>query len=136
MKAKDIMTTQIVSVNRNDSIKMAAQKMTEADVGTVIVNDNDELIGIITDRDITIRAVSEYDDLDSVTCGDIMSSHVITAEKDTDLEDVISLMKDHQIKRIPIVENDSVVGMISLRDISQTIEWEDKAGEVLNCITD
>ena len=45
-------------------------------------------------------------------------------------------MKDHQIKRIPIVENDSVVGMISLRDISQTIEWEDKAGEVLNCITD
>lgn len=136
MKAQDIMTTEVVSVDKTTSIKDAAVKMAETDVGSVVVNDRDTLVGIITDRDITIRAVAQKDDLNKVTCADVMSTNVVTASSDTDMEDVIGLMSEHQIKRIPIVDKKSVVGMISLRDISQTIEWDDEAGELINDITD
>lgn len=136
MKAKEIMTSEVVSVDRETPIKEAAVKMAETDVGSVIVNDNDSLIGIITDRDITIRAVANNDDLKNITCEDIMSSDVITANTNANMEEVIDLMSENQIKRIPIVENNQVVGIISLRDISQSYEWDDEAGEVLNDITD
>lgn len=136
MKAQDIMTTEVIAVDRTTSVKDAAVKMAEADVGSVIVNDKNSLVGIITDRDITIRGVAEKDDLAKVTCEDVMSENVVTATSDTDMEDVIGLMSEHQIKRVPILEKDSVVGIISLRDISQTIEWDDETGELINDITD
>ncbi|PKM52447.1 MAG: CBS domain-containing protein [Firmicutes bacterium HGW-Firmicutes-7] len=136
MKAQEIMTTEVVSVDKKASIRDAAMKMAESDVGSVIVNDNKSLVGIITDRDITIRGVAENTDLNNVTCEKVMSKNVVTANSNTDMEDVIDLMSEHQIKRVPIVENENVIGMISLRDISQTIEWDDEAGEVLNDITD
>lgn len=136
MKAKEIMTTEVVSVDKDTSIQDAAKKMADTDVGSVIVNDKDTLVGIITDRDITIRGVAKKDDLKSVSCKEIMTSDVITANSDSNMEEVIGLMSDNQIKRVPIVEKDNVVGMISLRDISQSYEWDDEAGEVLNDITD
>ncbi len=136
MKAQDIMTTEVVAVDKKTSVKDAAVKMAESDVGSVVVNDKDKLVGIITDRDITIRAVAEKDDMNKVTCADVMSTNVVTATSDTDMEEVINLMSEHQIKRIPIVEKNNVVGMISLRDISQTIEWDDETGELVNDITD
>lgn len=136
MKAQEIMTTEVVAVDKKTSIRDAAMKMAESDVGSVIVNDNKSLVGIITDRDITIRGVAENSDLNNVTCEDVMSKNVVTATSNTDMEAVIDLMSENQIKRIPIVDNNNVVGMISLRDISQTIEWDDEAGEVLNDITD
>jgi len=136
LKAQEIMTTEVVSVDKKASIRDAAMKMAESDVGSVIVNDNKSLVGIITDRDITIRGVAENTDLNNVTCEKVMSKNVVTANSNTDMEDVIDLMSEHQIKRVPIVENENVIGMISLRDISQTIEWDDEAGEVLNDITD
>ncbi|MBC7958369.1 MAG: CBS domain-containing protein, partial [Vallitaleaceae bacterium] len=122
MKAQDIMTTSVVSVEKTTSVRDAAMKMAQSDVGSVVVNDKSKLVGIITDRDITIRGVAENSDLGKVTCGDVMSSNVVTATSTTDMEDVISLMSEHQIKRIPIVDQNNVVGMISLRDISQSIE--------------
>lgn len=136
MKAQEIMTTEVVSVDKKTSVREAAAKMAETDVGSVVVNDNNKLVGIITDRDITIRGVAKNDDLNNVTCDQVMSTNVVTASSDTNMEEVIDLMSENQIKRVPIVDNSNVVGMISLRDISQTIEWDDEAGEVLNDITD
>lgn len=136
MKAQDIMTTEVIAVDLTTSVRDAAIKMAETDVGSVIVNDKNALVGIITDRDITIRGVADYSNLDKVSCEDIMSSNVVTASPDTDMEKVINLMSDNQIKRIPIIENNEVIGLISLRDISQTIEWDEEAGELVNSITD
>lgn len=135
MKAKDIMTTDVITVQKNSSIRDAAQKMAEADVGSVIVNDDDAIVGIITDRDITIRGLALHDDINSVTCNDIMSEDVVTVDSDTNMEDVIELMSDYQIKRIPITEGSDIIGIVSLRDISQSLQWEEEAGEVLNDIT-
>jgi len=136
LKAQEIMTTEVVSVDKKTSVREAAAKMAETDVGSVVVNDNNKLVGIITDRDITIRGVAKNDDLNNVTCDQVMSTNVVTASSDSNMEEVIDLMSENQIKRVPIVDNNNVVGMISLRDISQTIEWDDEAGEVLNDITD
>lgn len=136
MKAKEIMTSNIVSVCDNSSIKEAAQKMRDADVGSVPVEENNQLVGILTDRDIVLKSVAEDMNTDQVKCKDIMSGNVITATPDMDVDDVADLMSHNQVKRIPVVENKNVVGMISLKDLSQARTFEDEAGDVLNDITE
>ena len=135
MKANEIMTTEVITVTRDSLVKDAAKKMAEADVGSVLVSDGESIVGIITDRDVTIRGVAEFNNVNTVMCEDIMSEDVIAADSDADMEEVIELMADYQIKRIPIMEDSKVVGIVSLRDLSQSIQWEDEAGEVLNDIT-
>jgi CBS domain-containing protein len=135
MRAKDIMTKEVIAVDKNTSVKEAAIRMADTGVGSVIVNEHDHLKGIITDRDIAIRAVANFDDLNDIPCQDIMTKGVITADEDSNMEEVIDLMSNNQVKRIPILKRDAVIGMISLGDISQSYEWDDEASEVLSDIT-
>lgn len=136
MNASEIMTKKIISVDTNSTVVDAAKKMADAGVGTVLVNNNDDLVGIITDRDVTIRAVAKNMDVNTTTCDKVMSTDVTTATPDTDIDDILDLMSDLQVKRIPITDDsDKVVGIITLRDISQS-EWEEEAGDVLNNITE
>lgn len=138
MIAKDIMTTEIVQCNENTNIRDIAKQMNETGVGSVVVlgDNNQNLKGIITDRDIVVRGIASDADINMIKSSDIMSSDVITATSNTDIEDVVDLMSDYQVKRIPIVDNNIVIGMISLGDMSQTYILEDEAGETLNEITD
>lgn len=135
MRAKDIMTKNLISVSKNCTVKEASIKMTDADVGCVTVNDDNHVVGIITDRDVVTRGVAKYNNIDGLECESIMTKDVVTADADSDMEDVIELMSDYQIKRVPITDGNTVVGMVSLRDISQSIQWEDDAAEVLHDIT-
>ena len=136
MKAKSIMTKKIISVEKDDSILDAAKKMKDAGVGTVAVKDQGKIVGIITDRDIVLRNVAENQAAEQRKCGDIMTSNVATAAPDTAIEDVAQIMSERQVKRIPIVEQDSIVGMISLADIAQTRGKKRDAGDALKDITD
>ncbi|WP_113672002.1 CBS domain-containing protein [Vallitalea guaymasensis] len=136
MKAKEIMTSDIVSVNEDTSIKEAARKMRDEDVGSIPVEDNNELVGIITDRDIVLKTIAEDLNAQDAKCKDIMSKDVITATPDMNVKDVADLMSHNQVKRIPVVEDKNVVGIISLKDLSQARAFEDEAGEVLNDITE
>jgi CBS domain-containing protein len=136
MNVKELMTKKIISVNTDTTVVDAAKKMDTAGVGTVLVLDNDKLVGIITDRDVTTRAVANNQDVYTTTCDKIMSKEVTTATVDTDVDDILDLMSDLQVKRIPITDdNNKVVGIITLKDISQS-EWEEEAGDVLNNITE
>ncbi len=136
LKARDIMTTDVVSVSEGSSIVEAAQKMKRADVGSLPVEENDRIVGIVTDRDIVLRNVADEHDPNRETCGEIMSTDVVAVDPEMSVEEVSRLMSSHQIKRIPVVENDRVVGMISLKDISQTRDLQDEAAETLNDITE
>lgn len=136
MKAKNIMTKKIISVEKDDSILDAAKKMKDAGVGTVAVKDQGKIVGIITDRDIVLRNVAENQAAEQRKCGDIMTSNVATAAPDTAIEDVVQIMSERQVKRIPIVEQNSIVGMISLADIAQTRGKKRDAGDALKDITD
>lgn len=136
MKAKEIMTSDIVSVCEDTTIKEAARKMRDEDIGSVPVEDNNQLVGIVTDRDIVLKTIAEDVNVENAKCKDIMTKDVVTATPDMNVKDVADLMSHNQVKRIPVVEDKNVVGIISLKDLSQAGTYEDEAGEVLNDITE
>lgn len=136
MKAKNIMTKQIVTVKKDDSVSIAAQKMQQTGVGTVAVEDAGRIMGIITDRDIVVRNVATNQAAGQVKCGDIMSKNVATATPETGVDEIAQIMSSRQVKRVPIVEQNKIVGMISLADLSQARGKKGEAGSALRDITE
>lgn len=135
MKVKDIMSKDIASLSSNDSIERAAQLMKQYDVGSIPVCDNKEVVGIVTDRDITLRSVAQSQDSAQQTVRDIMTSNPVVGSPDMDVHDAARLMSDKQIRRLPIVENKSLVGIVALGDISLEPTLQDNAEETLKNIS-
>ena len=116
----DIMTRELVSVAPHDSLREAAQRMRDADVGALPVVDGKRLVGMLTDRDITIRAVAEDLELDSPV-EDIMSEDVLHCYDNQSVDDVLSDMGDLQTRRLPVLDHatEELVGIVSLGDLSR-----------------
>ncbi|MFZ7133611.1 MAG: CBS domain-containing protein [Eubacteriales bacterium] len=136
MKAKNIMTKQIITVKKDDTVSVAAQKMQQTGVGTVAVEDAGKILGIITDRDIVVRNVATNQTASQIKCGDIMTKNVATASPDATVDEVAQIMSTRQIKRVPIVDQNKIVGMIALSDISQARGKKGEAGTTLRNITE
>jgi CBS domain-containing protein len=121
MKAQDIMARNPRSVTPRTSIQEAARLMKSEDVGALPVVESDssrKLIGIVTDRDITIRAVADGRDIGSATVSDVMSKGTTTAKVSDSVDDVMEVMGREQVRRIPIVdERDELVGIVSQADV-------------------
>lgn len=117
MKVADIMTSEVDTCTPQTSLQEVAAKMKEINVGSIPVCDNDKLVGIITDRDIVVRAIADNLSLDSAV-SEILSESMVTGSRDMSVEDAAELLADHQIRRLPIVDNDKVVGIVSLGDIA------------------
>jgi CBS domain-containing protein len=139
MKARDIMTSNPECVTREDSLQRAARLMRDADVGAIpVVEDTRsmKLVGLITDRDIVVRHVAG-DNAENCTVGDHMTSdHLFRVEPDDDVDSVMSTMKSKQVRRIPVVENDRIVGMIAQADIARGAADDAKTGEVVERISE
>jgi CBS domain-containing protein len=116
----DIMTRELVSVAPHDSLREAAQRMRDADVGVLPVVDGHRLVGMLTDRDITIRAVAEDLELDAPVEA-IMSEDVLHCYDDQSVEDVLSDMGELQTRRLPVLDHETaqLVGIVSLGDLSR-----------------
>jgi CBS domain-containing protein len=112
----DVMTSDPVALSPDTPVRHAAKLMREQGIGDVLVVDGDRLKGIVTDRDIVIRAVADRDDLSTCTLRDVCSEHVITAVPDEQADAAIFRMRDNAVRRIPVVEGDRLVGVISLGD--------------------
>lgn len=117
MKVSEIMTTDVETCTPETTLQEVATRMMELDVGSIPVSDGDKLQGIITDRDIVTRGIAAQFALDTPVSR-ILSSDMVTGTTDMDVEDAASLMATNQIRRLPIVENDKVVGIVSLGDIA------------------
>ncbi|AKH38976.1 MULTISPECIES: CBS domain-containing protein [Nitrosomonas] len=114
----DVMSTDVQVISPDATLQEAAQKMRDGDFGVLPVGDMDNLIGIITDRDIVVRAVAEGMDVDT-PIRDAMSKQIVFANQDDSLEDAARLMSDHQIRRLPVVDEDHhLVGIVSLGDFA------------------
>ena len=115
----EIMTTDVQCVEPQDSLRHAAELMQEHDVGALPVCDGDRLLGMLTDRDITVRCVAQGLDADATTVSDIMSDDVSYATEDQDTEEVMRMMGDKQIRRMPVVDTDRhLVGIVALADLA------------------
>ena len=131
---KDVMTSQVHSCETSASVLDAAKLMAQEDVGPIPVVENGRLMGIVTDRDIAVRVVAEGRDPSSTTVGQIASRDVVTATPDDDLDDVTSLLAQHQVRRIPVVEGDRLVGIVAQADIAR-MGKDKKTGEVVEEIS-
>jgi CBS domain-containing protein len=118
MKAQDIMTRDVTMTAPQETIQQAARRMCEMGVGSLPVSDSDRLVGIITDRDIAVRAVAEGKGPDA-TVGEVMTPQVKYCFQDQDMSEITSNMADIQLRRLPVVDRDKrLVGILALGDIA------------------
>lgn len=135
MKITDIMTKDVETCAPEFSIQEIASKMLELDVGSIPISDGKRLLGIVTDRDIVIRGIASQISLDSPV-SQILTSEMVTGTKDMSIEDAAELMSEHQIRRLPIVENDQLLGIVSLGDIAVRDHTDDNASLVLEEVSE
>jgi CBS domain-containing protein len=135
MKVKDIMSTKIASVSFDDTIEKAAQLMKQYDVGSIPVCKENSIVGIVTDRDITLRSVASGENAKQQRVSDIMTADPTVGSPEMNVNDVARIMSDKQIRRLPIVENNSLVGIVALGDISLEPELQDNAENALKNIS-
>ena len=137
MELREIMTTDIAVVHPDSSLKEAAMKMSELDVGAIPVCDGDKLTGMVTDRDITIRATAAGLDPARTKVSDVMSSDIAYCFEEQAIEEAASLMEARQIRRLPILSQDKrLVGIVSLGDIAVYVRDTDLSGEALEAISE
>ena len=136
MKIAECMTRDIEIVNPDQPIQEAAQFMLRADSGVMPVSEGDRLVGMVTDRDIAVRAVAEGLGPDTPV-RDVMSGDVLFCFDDDEVEPVALKMSDSQVRRMPVLsrEDESLVGIVSLGDISRS-EQSEAAAVALDGITD
>jgi len=135
MKVKDIMSKEIASVCSEDSVEKAAQLMSQYDVGSIPVCSNEKVIGIVTDRDIALRSTASGQDTKQQKVRDIMSANPVVGSPEMDVHDAARIMSEEQIRRLPIVDHNNLVGIVSLGDISVEPDLQDNAENALNKIS-
>jgi CBS domain-containing protein len=132
---RDIMTRGVRTLSPSDTVMFAAQAMAELDVGAIPVCDGRRLVGMLTDRDITIRSVAQGFDPQNTALEQVMSSDVQWCYEEQSIEEATQLMRDAQIRRLPIVDHERhLVGVLSLGDVAAKGELQE-ASEALKDIS-
>ena len=137
MKVREIMTSEeLATASLDNTLEEIANMMRDENVGAIpVLDEDDNLAGIITDRDIVVRAIAEGQDPASCTAEEILSEELHTIEPDAELEAAADLMARHKIRRLPVVESGIIIGMISLGDISVKAD-DERAAEALEDISE
>jgi CBS domain-containing protein len=135
MNVRDVMTPNPRTVSPDDSIQNAACIMRDEDIGVVPVVDNGRAVGMVTDRDIVVRAVADGGQLDR-RIRDIASSTVVSVSPDMSTREAAQLMSDHQIRRLPVVENERLVGIVSIGDLAVKEGKDSRTGDTLQAISE
>ncbi len=137
MKVSEIMTSSFEMIDSTRSLTDAAREMKSLNVGVLPVKEGTRLIGIVTDRDIVIRALAEGRDPGSTQVKDIISSEVVYCFEDDSVEDAARLMEEHQIRRLIVCDHDRTpVGIVSLGDLAVKTGREELYGEALERISE
>jgi CBS domain-containing protein len=137
MKLKDIMTHDVKVISPGATLKDAAQMMDDIDVGALPVCDGEQLVGIITDRDIIIRSISAGQDPNTTPVRSAMTSPVTYCFDDNDVEQAAKLFQDKQIRRIAVLNHDKrLVGMISLGDLAVKGDQKEVTAEVTEKVSE
>jgi CBS domain-containing protein len=132
---QEIMTTDVEFCTPLDNVYEVALKMKKLNVGAIPICEGENLLGMITDRDIVVRAVAEKKP-GSCQVTDIMSDHLITGTTDMTTQEASKLMAEKQIRRLPVVENSRLCGIVSLGDLAVRNETDEQAGYALSEISE
>jgi CBS domain-containing protein len=136
MKIRDIMTTGVELVHPDTTLRDAAQKMRDADTGFLPVGEDDRLVGTLTDRDITIRAVAEGHDPKVTRVREAMGGDLVYCFEDQDSSEAAELMAENDIRRLPVLNSDKrLVGIVSLGDLAAKTGDDDIVGQTVQDIS-
>jgi len=125
-KARDIMHAGAECIGENGTLSRAAEMMRDMHVGALpVCGEEGRLLGIVTDRDIVVRCIAEGEDPNISTAGDLAEGTPIWVDADADVQEVLSLMTDAQIRRLPVIENKWLVGMISEANLAEHLNDND-----------
>jgi len=138
-KCNEVMTKNPVCCLQNDTVLKAAELMKSENVGSIPVIENEQtqkLIGIVTDRDLTLKIVAEGRDPKSMKVDAVMTHKVVTCRAEDDLQKALDVMAEHQLRRIPIVDaNHRVVGIIAQADVATRVDQPEKTAEMVKEIS-
>ncbi|HEU5371993.1 MAG TPA: CBS domain-containing protein [Gaiellaceae bacterium] len=133
---RELMTVKPRTVKAGDSVVEAAKLMRGEDAGLAPIVDGDRLVGVVTDRDIAIRVVAEGRDPQSTKVEEVASQNVVTIDPQQDLDEALRLMAQHQLRRLPVVEEDGkLVGIVAQADVARHADAE-RTGEVVEEISE
>ncbi|SDO48679.1 CBS domain-containing protein [Paenibacillus sp. yr247] len=132
---RDIMTKDVKVCAPHDSVVAAAKLMRDINCGSIPVCEGKKVVGMITDRDIVISCVAAGKDCNTTHCHDCMTTNVITCSPDMDAHECARLMSDHQIRRIPVVQNGEIVGICAIGDLATVHIFVNEAGDALSRIS-
>lgn len=135
MKVRDVMTSSVDWVTPDTSVVEVAQMMKKVDVGSIPVCKDNRLIGIITDRDIVLKVVSAGGNTQNISAKNIMSSDVISVSANDDVHEAANFMSKYQIRRLPVVENGNLIGIVAIGDLAIEKIHINEAGDALSDIS-
>ncbi len=127
---RDIMTQNPVTVQTTDTVVAAARSMRDGNIGDVVVVERGQIQGILTDRDIVVRALAEGRDPASTTVGEICSRELATMSPADSISDAVTMMRDKAIRRLPVVDGGRPVGIVSLGDLAVERDPESALGGI------
>ena len=132
---RDVMTSKVCSIDADKPVAYAAKMMRDEDVGLAPIVEGERLVGTLTDRDIAIRVVAEGRDPASTRVSEVASTNLVTIDPEQDLDEALRLMAEHQVRRIPVVEEDGrLVGVVAQADVARQAD-DRKTGEVVERIS-
>jgi CBS domain-containing protein len=132
---REVMTSGAECVGDSDSILDASKRLAELDVGAMPICDEDNrLTGMLTDRDIVVKVLAQGRDPGDVTAGDLGEGEPVTIGPDDSVQDALRKMKEHKIRRLPVVEGDDLVGMVSQADLAVNVD-EEEVGDLVEAIS-
>jgi CBS domain-containing protein len=134
---RSVMTADPECVTESDSVRDAARIMKNEDTGVVPVLSGKKIIGMITDRDIVVRGIADGKDIGTATVRDLMTRNVHSVREDADINDALQLMREGEIRRVPVVnEREEIVGIVSIGDISVDTNQAGKVGRTIEDISE
>jgi CBS domain-containing protein len=119
LKVEDVMVREVITIDENSTVREAADVMNKFEIGCLIAVKKGKAVGIITERDLLKRVVAEAKDVNRTRVKDVMSSPLVVVEPSMDLEEAVKLMFQIKIKKLPVVEEKRLVGLVSLTDIAR-----------------
>jgi CBS domain-containing protein len=127
---REVMTKSPVAVDADAPVLEAARRMRDDNIGNVIITRQGRVHGILTDRDIVVRCLAERNDISTCKCGEICSAEVITVGPDDSIEQAISLMRKHAIRRLIVADQDRPVGVVSIGDLAKDRDRRSALGDI------
>lgn len=132
--ARDIMTAGTECIGADETVETAAKKMAELGVGSLpICGNDDRLKGVLTDRDIVVKVIAAGGDL-STTAGSLAQGEAVTIGADDPVEEVLTTMGSHQVRRLPVIDGHDLVGMVALADVARALP-DAPVGDLLQAIS-